>query len=358
MLKRFKQIISVCTLFLLAFFLLPIQGVQASSGLGNKLLVGYWHNFDNGTGIIKLKDVSTKWDVINVAFGETYGDRSVVEFTPCYNETEFISDINYLHSIGKKVVLSIGGQNGVVLLQDDSSKQKFINSISSLIDKYKFDGLDIDLETGISLNGGDNDFKNPTTPQIVNLISSIKELSNKYGSDFIISMAPETAYVQGGITAYANIWGAYLPIIYGVKDKLTYIHVQHYNAGGNQGLDGINYTQGTADYEVAMAEMLLNGFPIAGNKNNMFPALKETQVMIGLPATQAAAPSGGYISPTEMKKALNYIIKGTSFGGKYKLVNSTGYSGFRGLMSWSINWDAKNNFEFSNSYREYFNNIK
>lgn len=58
-----------------------------------------------------------------------------------------------------------------------------------------------------------------------------------------------------------------------------------------------------------MADMLLHGFPIGGNANNMFPALRSDQVMIGLPAAPAAAPSGGYISPTEMKKALDYIIK-------------------------------------------------
>ena len=107
-------------------------------------------------------------------------------------------------------------------------------------------------------------------------------------SDFLLSMAPETAYVQGGYSAYGSIWGAYLPIIYGVKDKLTYIHVQHYNAGSGIGMDGNNYNQGTADYEVAMADMLLHGFPVGGNTNNIFPALRSDRVMIGLPAAPAA----------------------------------------------------------------------
>ena len=357
MTRKCKRLVSIFAAVLLFVSIIPIKAVSAAQSLGERLLVGYWHNFDNGTGIINLRDVSDKWDVINVAFGETYSDRAVVEFTPCYDEEQFISDVQYIKSKGKKVILSIGGQNGVVLLPDATAKEKFVKSICDLVDKYGFDGLDIDLESGISLQASDTDFKNPKTPQIVNLISGVREISDKYGSNFIISMAPETAYVQGGITAYGNIWGAYLPIIYGLRDKLTYIHVQHYNAGGNQGLDGVTYTQGTADYEVAMAEMLLYGFPIAGNSNNMFPALREDQVMIGLPATQAAAPSGGYINPTEMKKALDYLIKGISYGGKYKLANGKGYPGFRGLMTWSINWDAKNNFEFSNNYRDYFDRL-
>jgi chitinase len=338
--------------------MLPVSSTSAETVPSGKLLVGYWHNFDNGTGIINLRDVSSKWDVLNVSFGETGGDRSTIVFSPCYGtEASFKADIDYLHSKGKKVVLSIGGQNGVLLLPDETSKQNFIKSTEALIDKYGFDGIDIDLESGMTLIGGDNDFKNPTTPQITNLISALHTLKTKYGSNFLLSMAPETAYVQGGYSAYGNIWGAYLPLIYGVRDILTYIHVQHYNAGSNAGMDGVNYTQGTADYEVAMADMLLHGFPIAGNTNNMFPSLREDQVMIGLPACAAAAPSGGYITPTEMKKALDYIMKGIPFGGKYKIANPNGYPGFKGLMTWSVNWDAKSNYEFSTNYRSYFDGL-
>lgn len=356
--KTLQKISAFCTMLLLLVSIIPASSASAEVVPAGKLLVGYWHNFDNGTGIINLRDVSSKWDVLNVSFGETGGDRSTIIFSPCYGtEASFKADIDYLHSKGKKVVLSIGGQNGVLLLPDEISKQNFINSTEALIDKYGFDGIDIDLESGMTLIGGDNDFKNPTTPQIKNLISSLKTLASKYGSNFILSMAPETAYVQGGYTAYGNIWGAYLPLIYGTRDILTYIHVQHYNAGGGTGIDGVTYNQGTADFEVAMADMLLHGFPIAGNASNVFPALREEQVMIGLPSCASAAPSGGYIAPTEMKKALDYIMKGISYGGKYKIANQNGYPGFKGLMTWSVNWDAKSNFEFSTSYRSYFDGV-
>lgn len=50
-----------------------------------------------------------------IFWGETGGDRSTVEFSPVYGtDAEFKSDISYLKSKGKKIVLSIGGQNGVV----------------------------------------------------------------------------------------------------------------------------------------------------------------------------------------------------------------------------------------------------
>lgn len=327
--------------------------------LPNKILVGYWHNFINPAGYVKLREVSEKWDVINVAFAETAGDHCTVQFIPDQQtEGELKTDIAYLQSLGKKVVLSIGGQNAAVNIPNVTAKQKFVDSMIAIIDQYGFQGLDLDIETGVSLGGGDTDVNNPTTPMIVNLIAATRSICERYGAGFILSMAPEVAYVQGGITSYATNWGAYLPIIHGLRDKLTYVHVQHYNCGGNAALDGATYSQGTADFEVAMAEMLLQGFPLGGNASNLFPALREDQVVIGLPACPAGAPSGGYITSIEMKKALDCLIRGVSYGGRYQLANPAGYPAFRGVMAWSVNWDAHTNFEFSNEYRAYFAGIQ
>ncbi|MGL5354767.1 MAG: glycosyl hydrolase family 18 protein, partial [Clostridium sp.] len=244
--------------------------VIPKSPLPDRIMVGYWHNFVNGAGLIKLSEVSSKWDVINVSFGETFGDKAVVELHPAYNEDEFTQDIKNLQAKGKKVVLSLGGAEGAIKIPTEADRQKFMTSVVGLIDKYGFDGIDIDLEggSGMILQAGDNDLKNPTTPQIVNFIKSIKELDQKYGRNFIISMAPEVSYVQGGIIAYANNWGAYLPLINAVRDELDYLQVQHYNSGGNRCLDGVSYDEGSADFHVSMIDMLLQGFPIGGNNNN------------------------------------------------------------------------------------------
>ena len=104
MTRKCKKLVSIFAAVLLFVSIIPIKAVSAAQSLGERLLVGYWHNFDNGTGIINLRDVSDKWDVINVAFGETYSDRAVVEFTPCYDEEQFISDVQYIKSKGNKMV--------------------------------------------------------------------------------------------------------------------------------------------------------------------------------------------------------------------------------------------------------------
>ncbi len=328
--------------------------------LPKRLLVGYWHNFDNGSSIPKLRDVSDKWDVINVSFAiPTVLGGSTMTFTPdpaIYGSTqEFKNDVALLQSRGKKVLISMGGATGAVDISSPADAQAFSSSMISIINEYGFNGMDIDFEgSSVSLAGGDTDFKNPTSPKIVNLINACRTILSQFGSDFILSMAPETLFVQGGFSSYGGPAGAYLPIIYALRNDMDYIHVQHYNTGCMLGLDGLCYSQGTADFQVAMADMLLQGFAVAGGQQ--FPALRQDQVAIGLPASPSAA-GGGYTAAAEVHKALDYIIKGQSFGGSYTLRNPSGYANFRGLMTWSINWDIVAGFGFSNPHRAYLDGL-
>lgn len=327
--------------------------------LPDRIMVGYWHNFINGAGGMKLSEVSDKWDVINISFAEPSVQLgSTMAFTPdnaIYPTIqEFKNDVAALQSQGKKVLISLGGANGAIHLNTAADAQAYSNSMINIITEYGFDGLDIDLEgSSLSLDAGDTDFRSPTSPKIVNFINGTQTILNHFGAGFILTAAPETYYVQGGLNIYGGGAGAYLPVIYAFKDRLNYIHVQHYNSGCMLGL-GANspcYQQGTADFQVAMAEMLLQGFPVPGHAVD-FPALRQDQVAIGLPASPQAA-GGGYTAPSTVHQALDYLIHGTSYGGNYTLINSAGYPNFRGLMTWSINWDQYNNFEFSNNHRAY-----
>ncbi len=328
--------------------------------LPKRILVGYWHNFINPAGPMKLSEVSDKWDVVNIAFAvPTVPVGSTMTFTPdpaIYSSVqEFKNDVALLQSRGKKVLISMGGETGVVGINTPADAQAFSTSMINIIREYGFDGMDIDFEgQSISLVGGDTDFKNPTSPKIVNLINASRTILSQFGSDFILSMAPETLFVQGGFSSYGGPAGAYLPIIYALRNDMDYIHVQHYNTGCMLGLDGLCYGSANADFHVAMADMLLQGFPVAGGQQ--FPALRPDQVAIGLPATGSAAGSG-YTVPAEVHKALDYIIKGQSFGGRYTLRNPSGYQDFRGLMTWSINWDKSSGFGFSNPHRAYLDGL-
>ncbi|MFJ9635907.1 chitinase [Streptomyces sp. NPDC101178] len=341
-------------------------------GGGTKLparaLVGYLHSsFANGSGYTRMADVPASWDVINLAFGEpttvTSGDIrfSLCPVTECPNvesEAEFKAAIKAKQAAGKKVLISIGGQNGQVQLASTAARDAFVTSVSKIIDTYGLDGLDIDFEGhSLSLNTGDTDFRAPTSPVIVNLISAVKTLKAKYGSDFILTMAPETFFVQLGYQFYGSgPWGgqdpragAYLPVIHALRDDLTLLHVQDYNSGPIMGLDNQYHSMGGADFHIAMTDMLLAGFPVAGNTSRVFPGLRPDQVAIGLPASTNAG--NGHTSPAEVNKALNCLIKKTDCGS-YQTHGT--WTDLRGLMTWSINWDRFNNWEFSRNFNSYF----
>ena len=320
------------------------------------MVIGYWHNFNNGASNgLKLSQSAAGYDFLNVSFGETAAtDRSVITFAvdnSIYaNDAAFITDMRLVQSQGKKVNLSLGGQNGIIHVATAADKTKFVNSIIALIDKYGFDGLDIDFE-GTSAGGSSSSFITPNAEAQL-MIAAIREICDHYGNNFILTMAPETAYVQFGINQ--SVAPAYLALIYGLRDKLTVLHVQHYNTGGSNDLRGNIATPGSADYHVAMAEMMLQGFPCCGTT---FPALREDQVAFGVPCVSSAAGSG-YIAMAEVKKALKYLITGVkSAGMNYTLVKPAGYPNFRGIMTWSVNWDKTNNNELANTFSAYFNEL-
>jgi chitinase len=114
------------------------------------------------------------------------------------------------------------------------------------------------------------------------------------------------------------------------------------------GLDNQYHTMGVADFHTAMTDMLLSGFPIEGNSANVFPALRQDQVAIGLPASPNAG--NGFTSVAEVKTSYDCLTKAQSCGS-YKPRGV--YPNLRGVMAWSINWDKFNGFEFSKGHRAY-----
>ncbi|MET9441701.1 glycoside hydrolase family 18 protein [Streptomyces sp. NPDC006610] len=339
-----------------------------SSDLPPHALVGYLHaSFANGSGYTRLADVPDSWDVIDLAFGEptsvTSGD---IRFERCpatecpgvESDAEFKAAIRAKQAAGKKVLISIGGQNGQVQLTTAAARDTFVSSVSKIIDEYGLDGLDIDFEGhSLSLNADDTDFKNPKTPVIVNLISALRTLQARYGDDFVLTMAPETFFVQLGYQYYGTgRWGgqdpragAYLPVIHALRDDLDLLHVQDYNSGPIMGLDNQYHSMGGADFHIAMTDMLLTGFPVAGDANNVFPPLRPDQVAIGMPASTNAG--NGYVPPGEVTKALDCLTKRTNCGS---YATHGTWPSLRGLMTWSINWDRFANWEFQRTFDGYF----
>jgi chitinase len=191
---------------------------------------------------------------------------------------------------------------------------------------------------------------------IVNLISALKSLKARYGSQFVLTMAPETFFVQvgyqfyGGVGGGDNRTGSYLPVIHAMRNDLTVLHVQDYNSGPVMGLDNQWHTMGGADFHIAMTDMIKAGFTVS-TTGHRFPGLREDQIAFGTPA--AVSAGNGYTSPAVVQAAVNCLAKNQGCGG-YTLRGGAS-PGFRGLMTWSINWDRYYNWEFMNNHEPFLN---
>ena len=335
----------------------PVTGTTTgcvNSGLPKHALIGY----------LPMAEVPSAWDVIDLAFGEPDSVTSGnIHFNRCEPSTctgaesdaDFLAAIRAKQAKGKKVLLSIGGQNGEVQLTTTAARDQFVSSVGAIIDRWGLDGLDVDFEgQSTYLNPGDTDVTNPTTPVIVNLISALHSLKTKYGAKFVLTLAPETFFVQLGYQFYGPGSGAdpragsYLPILYALRNDITVLHVQDYNSGPIMGLDNQWHFIGGADFHIAMTDMLVAGFPVA-KTGKVFPGLRPDQIGIALPA--AVSAGNGYTAPAAVQQAFDCLAKGTNCGGY--VLHAGPSPSLRGLMTWSINWDRYYNWEFMNSHRPY-----
>lgn len=296
---------------------------NASSGGGGgttlpkHAVTGYWQNFNNGATVQKISAVQSQYDIIAVAFADATGTPGAVSFNldsaglGGYTVDQFKADIKAKQAAGKKVVISIGGQNGTVSINDPTSAANFANSVYSLMQTYGFDGVDIDLENGLNATY---------------MTQALRSLASKAGSSLIITMAPQTIDMQ-------STSNAYFQTALNIKDILTVVNMQYYNSGSMLGCDGKVYSQGSVDFLTALACIQLQG------------GLAPSQVGLGLPASTSGAGSG-YVSPTVVNNALDCLAKGTNCGS---FKPSKTYPDLRGAMTWSTNWDASAGNAWSNS---------
>jgi chitinase len=310
-------------------------------------LIGYWVGYGAASSTLPLREVSPQWDVIIVAFAspDKNGPEGTLRFRPPagLDPGRFKADIAYVKSQGKKVMISLGGGGEYFTLADPKHISDFVSSVARIVSEYGFDGIDLDFETpSLSLDPGDTDFRHPTTPSVVNLISALRQLRGRFGPQFMTSLVPEGTQIPAGYPSYGGQFGSYLAITYAIRDFLSFIDVQDYNTPPLEGLDGEIYQPGSVDYHAAMTELLLKGFNVGGDANHFFPPLPANKVAIGFLT--------GDTTPAVVRQAMDYLITGKApAGSKYKLREPNGYPGLIGAMFWTIDDDCRENYKFSNT---------
>jgi len=302
-----------------------------------KVLQGYWENWDgssNGVhppfGWVPITDSRIKqhgYNVINAAFPvirsdgtalwEDGMDTGVKVATP--------AEMCEAKAAGATILMSIGGAAAGIDLSSSTVADKFVSTIVPILKKYNFDGVDIDIETGLSGSGNINSL----SASQANLIRIIDGILAAMPSNFGLTMAPETAYVTGGSVTYGSIWGAYLPIIkkYADNGRLWWLNMQYYN-GAMYGCSGDSYSAGTVEGFVAQTDCLNKGLVIQGTTIKVPYGMQAP----GLPAQSGAG--GGYMSPGLVGQAWDH------------------YNGaLKGMMTWSINWDGSKGWTFADNLK-------
>ena len=112
--------------------------------------------------------------------------------------------------------------------------------------------------------------------------------------------------------------------------------MQYYNSGSMLGCDQQGVRQGTVDFMTALACIQLED------------GLRPDQVGLGLPAGPGAAGGGYRRTRRWSTRPWTAWPSGTNCG-TFKPPRT--YPGIRGAMTWSINWDASNNWNFSRTVK-------
>ncbi|CNI01869.1 glycosyl hydrolase family 18 protein [Yersinia pekkanenii] len=309
--------------------------------IGNKkIFMGFWHNWNSAGGdgyrygtsaIVKLSEVPKEYNVVAVSFMKGAG---IPTFTPNNMTTaEFRAQVDILHERGQTVLISLGGADGHIELQN-GQENALAAEIIRLVDTYGFDGLDIDLEQDAIYS---IEKKHQNHIVIPNALIQVRKHYAGLGEHFIISMAPEFPYLEVG-----REYSHYINALEGYYD---FIAPQYYNQGGagvwvaeieepryiNQ-----NDDERKEDFLYYLTESLVTG-------TRGLIKIPADKFVIGLPSNIDAANNG-------------YVIDKKDVYNAFARLDSAGLS-IKGLMTWSINWDigksaqgVSYNWEFKNRY--------
>ena len=111
---------------------------------GKKLLVGYWHNWDQGFSgdyeqgyplKLALKDTPKAFNVVMASFMKSSDGKSMPTFIPYYGtDQSFRAEVAALNERGQAVLLSLGGADAHIELHEaNGDTQHFADEIIRLV---------------------------------------------------------------------------------------------------------------------------------------------------------------------------------------------------------------------------------
>jgi len=260
-------------------------------------LVTYWASWEPSIEPYtpRLKDVPAVYDVIDVAFA-IFTSNGGVEIDTIMNPSQFMQDMQYVHSRGQKVFLSVGGATcDWTSLSNPSIIPIAARNVATLVSQWGFDGVDLDDEMVNDLPGEQT------------LISFVKALKSALPSNAsMISLTPQDVYIYNVAAKDSGGWNTYENVLNSVGNVINWVQIMAYNNGLNATQDYITWASGFTNPVVSWG-----GFP-------------PQKLLLGLLSAPNAG-SSGYLTLSQAK----------SMTGTLKAM----YPTFGGLMTWCANAD-------------------
>ena len=125
------------------------------------------------------------------------------------------------------------------------------------------------------------------------------------------------------------------------KDILTICYPQFYNAGSDIGYNDYYARYPSQSFITSLATMYIEN------------GLGAEQMAIGVPAVPSAAGSG-YMSIDDLKAVINSMVYKQYLDG---FTPPRAYNKLRGVMTWSINWDATQNYAWAKAMSELMDSL-
>ena len=181
--------------------------------------------------------------------------------------------VSGLQQFGVKVLGMLGGaaQGSYKHLDDDEKFEDYYGPLRDMIKKFALDGMDLDVEENMSLNG---------IERLVN------RLNSDFGDDFIITLAPVASALSDG----ANLSGfSYSDLEKDCGDKINWYNTQFYSGFGSM------------DNKDDYVNIVNNGWP-------------PSKVIAGVLTNQDNG--SGYVDLDDLKNTLKELTKSyDDFGG-------------------------------------------
>lgn len=223
-----------------------------------------------------------------------------------------------------KYVLSFGGQNmnAPTLAEADISTyvSGFIANYQKVKVQFGFDGFDVDVENGLNAN-------------YIKALRMIFRQVGGPGGEFI-TMAPQPPNIDPEVaTCSENPWNTYVPLVStDIIDYVSLVMPQLYNNGMPYG-DLAKYVDGLTNGQWKITcSWAADDAAIDGSFNVKIPTNK---FVGGFPAVMPGAAN---------TVASDWESSPTTIVEHYKESSMLLQTG--GIMTWSIGWDAWNNWEF------------